>query len=233
MLFTHSKNNTMPMPLHPRSIAILITVLTTILMVKSCNKGSEESSSAYQAACQGSPLHSIESRNKALEDGYLINHRFNCIDKESFVAVAKYLAKEKAANTPEAVAQRAQEKAERDAAWDRKLTEERAQRAVESQGVDSSSPNIVLHYINVNTATESELANVIGVGSDTAAQIIEERNKQRFNDWADLVHRVVSLSSAQTAVYASICGLNVDGKSLDGAPPDAEMAAAIYQKQRK
>jgi hypothetical protein len=46
-------------------------------------------------------------------------------------------------------------------------------------------------------------------------------------------NRVIGLSAAQTAVYASICGLNVDGKSLDGAPPNAAMAASISKKYQQ
>ena len=86
--------------------------------------------------------------------------------------------------------------------------------------------------IDVNTATEEELASVISISSATAARIIEERNKRRFNDWPDLVNRVIGLSAAQTAFYASICGLNVDGKSLEGAPPNVEIATSIYQKYK-
>jgi len=33
-------------------------------------------------------------------------------------------------------------------------------------------------------------------------------------------------------LYASVCGLNVNGKSLDGAPPDEQMAALIAKKYR-
>jgi hypothetical protein len=51
-----------------------------------------------------------------------------------------------------------------------------------------------------------------------AAQVIAERNKRHFSDWADLVNRVTGLSSAQSAVLASSCGLSVDGKILYGAP---------------
>jgi DNA uptake protein ComE-like DNA-binding protein len=219
----------MLIPVKPRSIAILVTLFAMGLMVVSCSK--LQDSPAYQAACQGEPLFTIESRNQALEDGYAINHIYNCIDKASFVTENEVRARIAAANTPEGIAKANQEKAERDAEWDKNLAEERAQRAatVESQRVDTSPLSVVLRNVDVNTATESELTSVISVGTKVAAQIIEERNKRRFNDWADLVHRVIGLSAAQTAVYASICGLNVDGKSLDGAPPDATMAASIYQ----
>lgn len=213
-----------------RSIAILITILSMNLMVASCSKEKKESSPAYQAACQGSPLLTIESRNKALEDGYVINHRYNCIDKASFVAANEENAREAAARTPDAIAKRDAEFAEKRAQY----AEKRARETAAEESIRTETlPNIVLRNIDVNTATEADIANVISVGPKVASKIIDERNRRRFNDWADLVHRVVGLNAAQTAVYASICGLNVDGKSLDGAPPDATMAASIYQKYQQ
>lgn len=201
-----------------RSIAILIAVLSMNLMVASCTR--KQDSPAYQAACHGDPLSTIELRQKAMEDGYVINQQFNCIDKASFIAVGAANARWQAANTPEAIAKSEAEFAEkraRDAAAEKSRTIE-------------VRPNIVLRNIDVNTATEEELASVISISSATAARIIEERNKRRFNDWPDLVNRVIGLSAAQTAFYASICGLNVDGKSLEGAPPNVEIAISIYQK---
>jgi hypothetical protein len=38
------------------------------------------------------------------------------------------------------------------------------------------------------------------------------------------------LSAAQTVVFASICGLTVNGKSLDGFPPDGLQAAMIKKR---
>ena len=201
-----------------RSIAILIAVLSMNLTVASCTR--KQDSPVYQAACHGDPLRTIELRQKAMEGGYVINQQFNCIDKASFIAVGAANARWQAANTPEAIAKSEAEFAEkraRDAAAEKSRTIE-------------ARPNIVLRNIDVNTATEEELASVISISSATAARIIEERNKRRFNDWPDLVHRVIGLSAAQTAFYASICGLNVDGKSLEGAPPNVEIATSIYQK---
>lgn len=208
-----------------RSIAILIAVLSMNLTVASCTR--KQDSPAYQAACHGDPLSTIELRQKAMEDGYVINQQFNCIDKASFIAVGAANARWQAANTPEAIAKSEAEFAE-------KRARDAEQRAHEASGEKSRTrevrPNIVLRNIDVNTATEEALASVISISSATAARIIEERNKRRFNDWPDLVNRVIGLSAAQTAFYASICGLNVDGKSLEGAPPNVEIAISIYQK---
>lgn len=220
----------MPILITQRSIAILIITLLMSLMVASCSKKMEESSAAYQAACQGPPLRTVELRNKAMEDGYGINRQYDCIDKASFVAVNEQRAQWETANTPEAIAKREAEFAEKRARY----AEQRAREAAaEESSTTEALPNVVLRNTDVNTATEADIANVISVGPEVAAQIIGERNKRRFNDWADLVNRVIGLSAAQTAVYASICGLNVDGKSLDGAPPNAAMAASISKKYQQ
>lgn len=94
-------------------------------------------------------------------------------------------------------------------------------------------PEVVLRNIDVNTASEADIASVISVGPAVAAQIVEARNQRRFNDWADLVRRVVGLGAARSAYDASTCGLNVNGKSLDGAPPNATMAALISTRVRR
>jgi hypothetical protein len=215
----------MPIMTNQHFIVILIAVLPMNLMVASCSK--PQDSPAYQAACQGNPLNTIELRNKAIEDGYVINQHFNCIDRASFVVVSEEAAQWQATHTPEAIAKRESEFAERQV----RDADELASKAVaEKSPRIETIQNIVLRDIDVNTASESDIANVISVGPKVAAEIIDARNKRRFNGWPDLVNRVIGLGSAQTAAYASICGLNVDGKSLDGAPPDASMAAQIYQK---
>jgi DNA uptake protein ComE-like DNA-binding protein len=210
-----------------RSIPALIATLLLSQVVASCSKGVEESS-AYQAACQGPPLRTIELRNKAMEDGYDINRQYDCIDKASFVAANGQKAVWEAANTPEAIAQR---KAERE----KIVAEEKARRttSVPRQEVTSPQESLALSHVDVNTATESELANVVSVGPVVAAQILEERKKGRFSNWADLVNRVIGLGSAQNAVFASVSGLNVDGQTLPGAPPDPVMAAKIYARYQE
>jgi DNA uptake protein ComE-like DNA-binding protein len=206
------------------------------LVLSSCSpsKDLEASRAAFAAACHGTPLRTIEARNKALEDGYNINREFDCIDKASYAAVTEASAKWKAANTPEAIAlreaARAKEIANADALRAAEVERERERANTRTPDVP---PVIVLRSVDVNTATESELANVISVGPTVAARVVAERQKRRFDGWPDLVNRVVGLSQAQSAVYASICGLTVNGKSLDGAPPDALAAGAISKRYQR
>ena len=199
------------------------------ILLTGCSKSVEESP-AYQAACYGPPLRSIEQRNKAMEDGYSINRQYDCIDRASFAAVERQQIEWKAANTPEAIARRDAEFA---AQRERDIAERARQAAAEESQAAEPLPAIVLHDVDANAASEADIASVITVGPNVAAQIVEERNKRHFSDWADLVHRVVGLSAAQPAVYASICGLTVNGRSLEGAPPNPIMAAMLQRKYEK
>ena len=70
---------------------------------------------------------------------------------------------------------------------------------------------------------------MVSIGPGLAAQIVAARGEHQFKDWADLVHRVVGLGGAQTAVYASANGLVVNGLSLEGMPANADIAAALYK----
>ena len=207
-----------------RFVAIVIVVVLTSALA-GC--GRSESSAAYKAACHGPPLRTVAQHEKAMTEGYTINQTFKCIDKASFEAVAAARARAEAANTPEA-------KAEREAQRERAIAKERAAQAAlaEKQRAEPiPAPPAPLRIVDVNVATESELSNVAGVGPALAAQILEERNKGPFRDWADLVRRVIGISSARNAAFASIGGLTVNGESLPGAPPDAVMAASIRQSQ--
>lgn len=91
-------------------------VIVFLILLSGCSESVEESpadQAAYQAACHGAPLGSVEQRQKALEDGYSINQRYDCIDKGSFAAHERQLAEWNAAHTPEAIAQQEAEFAAR------------------------------------------------------------------------------------------------------------------------
>ncbi len=211
-----------------RSLAMLATAVMGILALSACSERLEETA-AYQAACQGPPLRTTEERNEAMEAGYEINRRYECIDKAGFLAVERQKAQWAAANTAEAVAQRETEYAQRQAS--NAAERERARAAAES-AEPAVLPEVEIRDVDVNTATEVEIAAVISVGPTVAAQIMAERRKRRFKDWADLVNRVVGLGAALSAYDASTCGLTVDHASLKGAPPNAAMAALISVRRR-
>ena len=162
-------------------------------------------------------------------EGYEIRPGYECISKESWAAVQEQKARWAAANTPEAKAKREAElQAER---------AEAARLAAENRRTESRVPPLLerqvpvdISPVDVNTASEARLAAVISLDAEVAAQIVAARRDGKFRDWPDLVARVVGLSAAQPAAFASICGLTVNGESLSGAPPDANLAAQIRKR---
>lgn len=103
-------------------------------------------------------------------------------------------------------------------------------RGMETASTGTTRDQAGTSLVEINKASQADLQGV--VGEKAAAQILAERNNGRFRDWADVVHRVVALSAAQTAVVASVSGLTVNGKSLDGAPPNPAMATMMKGRRR-
>lgn len=200
--------------------------VVAVILFAGCSQKVEDSPE-YRAACHGPPLRSAEQRNEAMEKGYSIHPQYHCVDRASHAAIERQLAEWKAANTPEAIAARdAEFRAQRE-----REQAERARRAsADPQRATASSLVLELREVDVNSATEAQIASVISIGRDVAAQVVVEREKRPFTDWSDLVGRVDALRAARSAVHASICGLTVNGRSLDGAPPDPAEAALLQQK---
>jgi DNA uptake protein ComE-like DNA-binding protein len=201
---------------------------------------------SHQAACEeifNTKEEIMEARSNAMTDGYeIFNSDFKCIDKAAYIAMnedkAKLEAKRSAYNSPEAIAKRKQEEDKRMAdlkLWQEEVSRKDAEEETQRQARMAAIITNGLPKVDVNTATEAELAQVISLkhSSEVVAQIITERNKRAFESWPDLVHRVVGLSAAQTAVYASICGLTVKGESLKGAPANAQFAAMLNEKLQR
>ena len=75
-----------------------------------------------------------------------------------------------------------------------------------------------LAQVEVNKADVSALDSVKGIGPAKSKAILDERTKGGdFKDWADLEKRVKGIRE-KTAAKLSEAGLQVNGKSLDGAP---------------
>jgi competence protein ComEA len=71
--------------------------------------------------------------------------------------------------------------------------------------------------VDVNKADAAALDSVKGIGPKTSKLIIDERTKGGdFKDWADLEKRVKGIG-AKSAKKLSTAGLQVGGKSLEGA----------------
>jgi competence protein ComEA len=63
---------------------------------------------------------------------------------------------------------------------------------------------------DVNQASLAELESLPGIGPGTSGRILEERQKDPFKDWADLIRRVKGLGST-SAARLSAAGLTVNG----------------------
>lgn len=200
-------------------LALSVFVLSPAALLLVACSPSIEDTPAYQQACEGAPLRTLERRSQALEDGYEINRQYDCISKASHIAVSEQQARWAAANTPEAIAKRAAER-------EQMRIEELKRARVEEQATDTA-PMFVLKTLDANTASELDLANMPAVGPAAAQRIVSERQVRRFGDWADLVARVVELSAAQVVFSASACGLTVDGESFPGAPMVPPEAAGL------
>jgi len=215
-----------------RAFPLSAFVLAMSLAATGCGRHDDWNTAGYRAACEGPPVRTVEEREKAMVAGYTINRAYDCIDKESFQAVAKAKADYDAANTPEALAAAAakrqqliaQEKIER---------EQREKAEEEARAAKAALPVPPLKLADANTASEPDLSATPGVGAEVAHEIVLQRRERRFDDWPDLVNRVVRLSQAQPAVMASIGGLTVNGKSLPDAPADAALAEKIRENERR
>lgn len=212
-------------------LRLLRTHLTASMMtvsvcfsISSCSNDAS-TSQEYQNACYGEPLLTIEQRNQALEDGYTINQQYKCIDINSYRAMQEAQAQREAARSPEALAQK---KAE-DEAHDARNAQQRQIRQAEKDA--KRALRYELRLVEINTASTAELAKVCSIREETAEKIVKERiNGGQFKDWVDVMHRVIALSSAQNVLYASTCGLVVNGASFDGVPANEEKAQMIFQQ---
>ena len=83
--------------------------------------------------------------------------------------------------------------------------------------------------VDVNKADVAALDSVKGVGPKMSKAILDERAKGEFKDWADFEKRVKGVGE-KSSVKLSAAGLQVNGKSRDGAPASAKPADAKAAK---
>ena len=185
------------------------------LLLAGCG-GDDTASQAYQQACHGEPLPDQQAIYQAEADGYRINSRYRCIDRQSWQEVQAAMARLEHARRPEVQA-RAEAAADAEHAQRLARIAERAEAREQAQAAVAPQ---VLQPVDANRGSREQLAAVCGVDHDGAEAIVLARQQGGpFTGWADLVHRVLPLSAAQTAVAASRCGLTVNGHSLAGAAP--------------
>lgn len=87
-----------------------------------------------------------------------------------------------------------------------------------------ASMGFAFAQVDVNKADASALDSVKGIGPAMSKTILDARTKSGdFKDWADFQTRVKGVGDKRAA-QLSKAGLQVNGKSKDGAPMDATAA---------
>lgn len=81
-----------------------------------------------------------------------------------------------------------------------------------------------LAQVDINRATEAQLDSIRGVGPATTRVILQERERQPFKDWADLVARVRGVGKASAARFSEQ-GFTVNGLPYALPHPPAPSAA--------
>jgi len=74
--------------------------------------------------------------------------------------------------------------------------------------------------VDINKASLAELEAVKGVGTSTAAKLLDERKKSSFKDWHDVMQRVGGIKEAR-AGKLSAAGLTVNGEAYAGTAHSA------------
>lgn len=189
--------------------------LAVCVLLAACT-GPDSNSEAYRQACHGEPLSGQAAIYEAEADGYRINSRYRCIDRQSWDEVQQALARIEYERRPDVQALR-QVEADREHAQRLQQIAERT-RAREQAATSAVASPVV--QVDANTASLQQLTAVCAVDADGAQTIVQARSQDgRFTDWSDLVRRVLPLSAAQSALLASRCGLVVNGQSLPGGEP--------------
>lgn len=88
-----------------------------------------------------------------------------------------------------------------------------------------ASMSFAFAQVDVNKGDAAALDSVKGIGPAMSKKIIDERTKNGdFKDWADLQKRVKGIGDKHGSKLSE-AGLQVNGKSKEGAPMNAAAAA--------
>ena len=82
----------------------------------------------------------------------------------------------------------------------------------------------VFAAVDVNSASQSELDGVKGIGPVIAGRIVEARKTGPFKDWGDFIERVKGVGEHNAAKFSD-GGLTVNGTTYKGVPAKATPAA--------
>ncbi|ALK96287.1 hypothetical protein AB595_06005 [Massilia sp. WF1] len=96
----------------------------------------------------------------------------------------------------------------------------------------AASMSMAFAQVDVNKADAAALDSVKGVGPAMSKTILDERKKGEFKDWADFQKRVKGVGEKRAAKLSE-AGLQVNGKSMEGAPMAAASGAAKAKTDEK
>lgn len=93
--------------------------------------------------------------------------------------------------------------------------------------VAALATSLAMAGVEVNQATQADLQTVKGIGPAMSGRMLDERQKNVFKDWADLIARVSGIGPGNAAKFSG-GGLTVNGAAFDtaGATPVAPLAAS-------
>jgi competence protein ComEA len=86
--------------------------------------------------------------------------------------------------------------------------------------------------VDVNTADQSQLETVKGIGPGLSAKILAARKQGTFKDWSDLQTRVSGIGEKNSAGF-SRNGLTVGGRAKDGAEAQANAGRSAKGSAKK
>ncbi len=86
--------------------------------------------------------------------------------------------------------------------------------------------------VEVNSADQSQLESIKGIGPALSGKILAERKQGAFKDWSDLATRVSGVGDKNSAGF-SRAGLTVAGKAKDGAQASPDAARGTKTAGRK
>lgn len=87
----------------------------------------------------------------------------------------------------------------------------------------AATMGIAFAQVDVNKADAAALDSVKGVGPAMSKQILDERAKGEFKDWADFQKRVKGVGDKRAAKLSQ-AGLQVNGKAKEGTEMVAKSA---------
>lgn len=212
------------------TVGSIVVIAVGLLVHARLDASQAAAAEARRAVCHGEPLHALNAREKALEEGFDVDRHHRCITRASWEAHQKREAERLAYNAPEAVERRARQR-EADAALAAERRQAReAERAARRAALDARVAAVEVRRVEINSASLADLQTLAVLGEQTARDIVNARTQRAFRDWGDVVHRILALSSARNAAEASISGLTVNGEALSGAEMNPAVARMLARR---